>query len=765
MQSCWFVALFFWLPLIAPAFAQETATFTGAGACAECHAQEAERWKTSHHALAMQKASAATVLGDFAHATLTHHGVTAVFSRDGDKFIVRTEGPDGAPHDYEIAYTFGVFPLQQYLIAFPGGRYQALGIVWDSRPKAQGGQGWFPLYPAQISRAGDRLHWTGRDQTWNYQCASCHSTDVKKNYDLAADSYATSWTDIDVACEACHGPGSRHVAWAKNSKQSLREPDHPSENSTMELATKLEPASRSQWQMNPETGIAQRSEPLKSRELDVCAGCHSRRKMIAQDPHAGAAFLDSYLPALLKSGLYYPDGQIDGEVFEYGSFVQSRMYHAGVTCSDCHEPHSLALRAQGNGLCAQCHLPAKFDVAEHYHHPQGSAGAQCVNCHMPSKTYMGVDDRRDHSIRVPRPDLSASIGTPNACTQCHADRTAEWGAQRIAEWFPNGRQTRPHYGVALYAGRIGAANAEPLLDALIADKDQPAIARASALALLAPVASPASEAAIRAALADPSPLVRAAAPRALPAPPTPAMVQAAAPLLSDPVRAVRIETARVLAGVDLRSLTQEQQTAFAAATLELFEAEMIDAERPEAHLNLGLIETKLRHPVEAEDHYRTALRLDPNFAPALVNLADLDRIRGQNQESTELLRKAMAIDPDDADIRHALGLALVRQHNYAEALPELRRAAELAPGNARYAYVYAVALNSTGSPAQAMELLENTHKRHPADRDTLLALVSIARETSDFATALTHALELLALYPTDMQLRMLVLDLEKRQAH
>jgi len=488
--------------------------------------------------------------------------------------------------------------------------------------------------------------------------------------------------------------------------------------------------------------------------------------VISRDPSAGAAFLDSYLPALFEPGLYHADGQIDGEVFEYGSFVQSRMYHAGVICSDCHEPHSLALREQGNGLCAQCHLPAKFDVAGHHHHQQGSAGAQCVNCHMPSKTYMEVDERRDHSIRVPRPDLSASIGTPNACTQCHADRTAEWGAQRIADWFPNGRQTRPHFGVALYAGRIGAANAEPLLDALIAEQDQPAIARASALTLLAPLASPASEAAIRAALADPNPLVRAAAPRAaLPAPPTPAMAQAAAPLLSDPVRAVRIETVRVLAGVDQRSLTPEQQTAFAAATLELFGAEMIDADRPEAYLNLGLLETRLHHPSEAENQYQTALRLDPNFTPALVNLADLDRMRGQNQEGADLLRKAMAIDPDNADIRHALGLALVRQHNYAEAIPELRHASELAPDNVRYAYVYAIALNSIGDGASAMELLENTHKHHPADRDTLLALVSIARETSDFVTALSHALELVALYPTDMQLRMLVLELEKRQAH
>ena len=472
----------------------------------------------------MQKASVTTILGDFANATLTHHGVTTVFSRDGDKFIVRTEGPDGAPHDYEIAYTFGVFPLQQYLIAFPGGRYQALGIAWDSRPKAQGGQRWFPLYPAQILRAGDPLHWTGRDQTWNYQCASCHSTDLKKNYDLAADSYATSWTDIDVACEACHGPGSRHIAWAEaraagSSGPSQAEPNRQPESRDMGLTTKLERASPGQWQMNPETGIAQRVEALNSRELDVCGGCHSRRKVISRHPSAGTAFLDSYLPALLEPGLYHADGQIDGEVFEYGSFVQSRMYHAGVICSDCHEPHSLALREQGNGLCAQCHLPAKFDVAEHHHHQQGSAGAQCVNCHMPSKTYMEVDDRRDHSIRVPRPDLSASIGTPNACTQCHADQTADWGAQRIAEWFPHGRQTRPHFGVALYAGRTGAANAEPLLDALIADQDQPAIARASALALLAPVATPASEAAVKAALADPNPLVRAAVPRALPAAP------------------------------------------------------------------------------------------------------------------------------------------------------------------------------------------------------------------------------------------------------
>lgn len=769
IQTSWFAALLCWLLLLASAFAQDSASFVGAKVCAGCHVAQTEAWASSHHAKAMQEATPATVLGDFANATLSHRGVTTTFSRVGDAFMVWTEGPDGAPRDYQIAYTFGVYPLQQYLIAFPGGRYQALGVAWDSRPKNQGGQRWFHLYPDETIPAGDRLHWTGRDQTWNYMCAGCHSTGVEKNYDLDANAYATAWSDVNVSCEACHGPGSHHIAWATAGGAAGRnplqaEPPASPEIEHVGLTTWLAPANPDRWRMNPETGIARRTAPLDAGELDVCAGCHSRRKVIAKEMPAGGPFLDSYLPALLEPGLYHADGQIDGEVFEYGSFVQSRMHHAGVTCSDCHEPHGLALCAEGNALCAQCHLPAKFDAAAHYHHEPGSAGAQCVNCHMPAKTYMVVDDRRDHSFRVPRPDLTIAIGAPNACASCHADKTTDWAARAVADWFPGGRQTRSHYGVALNAGRTGALDAERQLDQLIADASQPAIARASALALLPRYASPQSEAAIKAALVDPSALVRAAAPRVLSAGSSAAMVGAAAPLLGDPIRAVRIEAARALTGADEQTMTPEQRTAFAAAYLELVASEMIDADRPEAHLNLGLLETRLRRGAEAEAQYQTALRLDPSFAPALVNLADLDRMRGVDQEGAELLRKAMAIEPKNADIRHSLGLALVRQKNYAEALPQLRQANALAPGNARYAYVYAIALNSTGAHEQALDLLEQTHKRHPADRDVLLALVSITRETGDMAAALRHARELVALYPTDMQLRLLVLDLEKRQA-
>ncbi len=751
------------------AHADEPASHVGSEVCSGCHTAEAKLWKGSHHALAMQPATAATVLGDFADTKLEHSGVTTTFSRSGDKLMVRTDGPDGALHEYEIAYTFGVYPLQQYLIAFPGGRLQALGIAWDSRPKEQGGQRWFPLYPDQKLKPGDPLQWTGRDQTWNYQCADCHSTDLKKNYDLAANTYATSWTDLDVGCEACHGPGSRHVAWANSPAAKSAAADI----SRMGLTNWLKSADAGHWEMNPETGIARRPLPNPSplagegrvgvsSELETCAACHSRRKVIAKSPRPGEPLLDGYLPALLEPGLYHADGQIDGEVYEYGSFLQSRMHAAGVTCSNCHDPHSAKLRAEGNALCAQCHLPEKFDVAEHHHHRPGSAGAQCVDCHMPTKNYMVVDIRRDHSLRVPRPDLSTALNTPNACTQCHADRPAQWAAEIVAGWHPGGRRTTPHYGTALRAGRIGAADAVQQLDRLILDRSQPAIARASALPLLAPYASPVSEPAIKAALGDPDPLVRMAAPRALPGIPPPRMVDAAAPLLGDPVRAVRIEAARALAGTDLLALTPEQQTALVKATAELVAAEMVDADRPEAHLNLGLLDLRRRELPEAEKEYRIALRLDPSFVPALVNLADLDRARSMDDEGAELLKKAMAIAPDNADVRYALGLLLVRKHDYPAALDLFRRAHELMPDNAHYAYVFAVALNSSGKVPEASALLEQAHQQHPADRDVLMALVSIARDQRDFAAALGHARELLALDPGNAQLRALVAELERK---
>jgi predicted CXXCH cytochrome family protein len=405
------------------------AEFVGAAKCATCHQGENALWRGSHHQLAMQPAAPSVVLGDFNNASFTNNGITSTFYRSDSKFMVRTNGPDGMLHNYEIAFTFGVYPLQQYLIAMPGGRLQALGIAWDSRPRTHGGQHWFFLYPGQKIAPSNPLHWTGIDQTWNYMCADCHSTNLRKNYTLRTRTYATTYAEIDVACEACHGPGSNHVSWARKQGEWQKFViDHG-------LTIALDERKEVSWPINS-AGEIRRSRPRESeREVQMCARCHSRRSEIYEDYEHGQPVSDDYRVALLDRDLYFRDGQIKGEVYEYGSFIQSRMFHAGVTCSDCHEPHGLRLRAEGNSLCLQCHSAPKYDSPKHHFHTMGSPSAQCVECHMPARTYMVVDTRRDHSLRIPRPDLSVVLGTPNVCNSCHSDKSARWAADSMDKWY------------------------------------------------------------------------------------------------------------------------------------------------------------------------------------------------------------------------------------------------------------------------------------------------------------------------------------------
>ena len=386
-----------------------TPTYVGAERCSQCHAKEGELWRRSNHALAMQKMGEGTVLGDFRDARFSKDGVTSVFSAKG-KYAVRTDGPDGKPQDFDILYTFGVSPLQQYLVPFPNGRLQSLALAWDSRVKGDGGQRWYHLYSNQKVTHDDPLHWTGRNQTWNYMCAECHSTNLRKNYNLAADGYATSRSEINVACEACHGPGSDHMAWAGVKRGSNAGSDANG------LVVNLRPASGS-WALEESNSktLHWKGQTRTETELETCAPCHSRRYPITNNHQPGQPFADSYVPSLLDSGVYYADGQILEEDYEYGSFLQSRMHRLGVTCSDCHNPHSLKLPAANlNSVCAGCHLPDKFNTPKHHHHKAESPGALCANCHMPSKTYMVEHARRDHSFRIPRPDFSVAYGTPNA---------------------------------------------------------------------------------------------------------------------------------------------------------------------------------------------------------------------------------------------------------------------------------------------------------------------------------------------------------------
>lgn len=739
-------------------------TYVGQTQCAECHAAEAQAWRASHHAQAMQPATDGTAQGDFNGTSFTKDGVTSSFFKRDAKFWVRSDGADGQLHDYELLYTFGVFPLQQYLASFPNGRLQSLPLAWDTRRKETGGQRWFHLYPNQVLRNTDPLHWTGRNQVWNYMCADCHSTNLRTNYNAAADGYATTWSEIDVSCEACHGPGSAHVTWAKSHRKDGYKKKEPACGLVVHLGSV-----GGTWAPSgaADKGTLHWQGPARSHnELEVCAPCHSRRHPLTGDYVPGQHFLDAYSPALLEEGIYYADGQILEEDYEYGSFVQSKMYQEGVTCSDCHDPHSGKLQQSSvTATCRQCHSPAQYDTAQHHHHRPGTPAAECVNCHMPTRTYMVVDVRRDHSLRVPRPDLSELYGTPNACNQCHNDKSAKWASEAVARWYGANRRKEPQFVEALDAGRRGLPQSEKLLIALVLDPTKPAIARATALTLLPSYLTPSSLPALQASLSDQDALVRRAAVGALEPLIPQERIRLAAPLLADPIRSVRVEAGRLLAGSPPQLLQGSQKEALDRAVEELIAAELVSAERPENHMDLASLYVQMGRPGEAEKELKTALRLDPAFIPAMVNLADLYRAQKRDEEAKQLLEKAIALAPDAAEPIHALGLLMVRVGRQGDAVELLAKAARLQPTNARYAYVYGVALHTYGKVDQSIDVMKEAHRVRPADRDVLIALITFERDKGDFQSAISYAQQLAQLAPTDPQTTALLADLRRRGNH
>ncbi len=729
--------------------------YVGRAQCAPCHAEQSANWTGSQHDLAMQEATDSSVLGDFNDASFEQFGVVSRFYRQDGKFMVHTEGPDGALQDYPIKYTFGVFPLQQYLIEFPGGRLQALDIGWDSRPKEQGGQRWIHLHPADPVRHDDVLYWTGPNLNWNYMCADCHSTNLRKGYDERSDSYHTTWSEIDVSCEACHGPGSKHVQWAeaKEKGETLEVPD-------MGLTVRLDERVGVAWQIDPATGKAKRSTPRETtKEIQVCARCHSRRSQMTDEAFAGQPFLDAFRPSLLTEGLYHPDGQIQDEVYVWGSLMQSKMYEAGITCSDCHDPHAATVRLPGDVVCYQCHLPDPYATKKHHFHEEGSAGASCVECHMPPTNYMVVDARHDHSFRIPRPDQSIAMGTPNACNKCHADKTAQWAADQVEAWYGKSPEGFQHYAPAFHAAHGQLPGAGRLLQEIAADASQPPIARATALQELGAYPDSAMLARVQQGLGADDPLERLGALGALESFPA-AQRLLAVSLLWDDLKAVRIEAAHLLAALPpQQQLPDQVREKLAQGIQEYIAVQEFNAERPEAQVSLGTLYADQGRVQDAEAAYRVAIGLQPRFIPAYVNMAHLLGGMKREREAEGFLRQGLELNPDSADLYHALGLSLVRQKEIDQATTALARAAELAPDNARYSYVYAVALQSSGKLDEAIKVLETAHRQRPGDLDTLSALVTFSREAGHREAALDYALQLQQLVPDNPSVDQMVRDL------
>ncbi len=618
-------------PLTVTAQTADTPAYVGSAACTDCHRRQADDWQKSHHAMAWTQPNSDTVLGDFDETQFLHRGITTRFGREDGQYVVHTDGPDGSMQRYPVAGVAGLAPLQQYILETEAGRLQSLDVVWDVEEKR-----WYHLYPDQDLPAGDGLHWTGPYKTWNARCAECHATNYDKNFDPKTASYASTQTEIGVGCESCHGPGQAHRDWA------LANGDYDPDR----------------WAGLSGTGFSMDFNTGAEAEIQQCAGCHSRREAFEDGtPLPGTPFHDAYRLSPLREGLYHPDGQILDEVYVYGSFLQSKMYSKGVACTDCHNPHSGERLAKGNAICTQCHSAAgnprfpslpltQYDDPAHHFHPEDSSGAQCKNCHMIERTYMGVDGRRDHSFRVPRPDLSVETTAPNACTDCHDDRTAAWASQTVAAWYPDSRHRGPHFSQVFAPARDNpAAQAEGLLG-IAEHSGLPGIVRASALDLLAPVSTPAIAARGVPLLSDPNPMVRTAAVPLQRAAPTEAAGHLL-PLLQDPMRSVRIAAAREFLGLRIAQMPESATRALGQAMTEWQRSLQNKADFPETQLVMGGIGLTTRNMAAALSAFGEAVEMDPQLVQAWTMIARIQDALGDRQAALETLNRAIAANPED----------------------------------------------------------------------------------------------------------------------
>jgi Flp pilus assembly protein TadD len=695
--------------------------------CKRCHEEVYNTFVDSHHDLAMEIASEESVLGNFDNQIITHLGDAARFYKKDGRYFVYTKGADGSYADFEVKYTFGWTPLQQYLIEFPRGYYQVLPFCWDSQPEELGGQHWFHIYDQERISPDDVLFWTGKQQNWNHVCAECHSTNLKKNFDNRNLTFHTTWTEIDVSCDACHGPSENHLKWAYRDEKGKS----TKRFTNMGYAFSF-PNDSATWDFDMEKGIAYRSKPRNNhQEIELCARCHSRRLQIWEEYIHGEPLMQTHIPEVLTPRLYHVDGQIKDEVYVYASILQSTMYQQGVTCTDCHDPHSMQIKAPANILCATCHLNEKYNNYSHHFHRIDSTGGSCKDCHMPENTYMVVDPRQDHSIRIPRPDLSLKIGTPNACIQCHQDQTNEWAAAWFRKWYGNKYDTIGHFGEIFFSAQQRNPEALDGLIDILNDRDQPEIVRASAIVYMEFIQTRKSISRILSAVSDNSPLVRMTAMQVLGRISGEESLQASLKLMNDPIRAVRYEAVLAYTRTPYSEkagiLRKDQKNRLD----EYIDMLMVNNDQAATHVNLGILYQGENKTDSAMRAYRDALRIDSNSVEAAVNIADLYRASNMDKKGEELLLAFRKKHPDRPEICNALGLLYIRQKKHEEALELFSRSVELEPQNTYYIYIYGVALNSVGKKKEAIEVLQRGFEINPFDYNIAYTLAAIYHEIGD----------------------------------
>jgi tetratricopeptide (TPR) repeat protein len=683
-------------PLLEPE-AQVFARYAGSQSCRECHAAQFESWAKSNHGLAERNVDAAMDTAAFSPERTFHHGTqdSTATQIDG-KPAVKTLGFGDKHAAYTVARVIGHDPLRQYLVEGTGGRMQTLEVAFDPKRNE-----WFDVYGDEDRKPGEWGHWTGRGMNWNAMCANCHNTRLRKNYDEAADTYRTTMAEMSVGCESCHGPMKAHVEWRK------RYPGSKDADPTVKKFT-------------------------RDQVFDTCGFCHARRRELTGDFVPGDSFAQHFhLTTVDESDLYFPDGQIRDELYEYGSFHGSKMHTAGVRCADCHEPHTAKPRLAGNALCLRCHTGAPgqipdstviapvIDPVAHSFHKADSAGAQCVNCHMPVTTYMQRHPRHDHSFPIPDPLLTKEHRVPNACNKCHTDKDADWSLAATEKWWGE-KMKRPSRERAqtVAAARTGTLpSGAPLLTLL---RNEPnAYWKASLIRLLGAWSADAEVSRAFLEYAQhPDPLVRTAAVHALESVGGQfgdAAQKTIARHIEDTERAVRVAAMSAL-----HAAPNFQSRAYR----ELMHAHDLAADQPAGQLQKGAWAHAHGDAACALKHFERAVSWDPYSGGIRNEYAQLLAAMGRTQDVLTQMQEAVRLEPKQAEFRFNLALTWHEAGNTRNAVKEFEEAVRLDSKHARAWYNLGLAQDVLGDSAAAVVSLRKGEAADPRD-----PLIPFARAT------------------------------------
>lgn len=693
--------------------------------CISCHQQQVSDWQKSDHAKAMAVANESNILANFDQVTTSHYSQKAYFYRKQDKYLIDLTEQDKTS-TYEVKYTFGHYPLQQYLVPGNNGKLQVFPFAWDSRPGAEGGQRWYPNYANEDVKPNDRLHWQQPLQNWNGMCADCHSDGLKRNFDAKSNTFNTQWDNINVGCQSCHGKMEHHSGTAyKSTKTQLLDNKQQKQQVLSWLRAPGEKVARLNNSQGQRASTAEKQEHGKF--MNTCFACHSLRTPLTDGFSPNQHLLQQFSPTLLAPPQYHADGQIKEEVYVYGSFLQSKMYAEGVTCLNCHDAHTMKVKTKTNGLCLQCHNAEMYQQESHTRHPLTSEAGQCVTCHMPETTYMGVDARRDHSFKVPRPDLSNSFSTPNVCSNCHKDKSNKWAASKLHTWFGKPKQlssSERNYMTLMH-------NNELPLDqhlALINDTTMPEIKRATALALLPYSTRVLSEYVVKKWVESPLPLIRLATAQIGNLLPDSDKTKSYKKLLDDEFKAVRVAAANQLVSLNLK------QPSFNHALKELLTASEATAWRGEGLFNQALIKLSQQREQEAIEQLELSINIDPYFPASYINLADIYRRLQLVEQEKTLYAKALNNIPNSAELHYSYGMFLIRSGDKPRSVQHFKRAMQYDNSNYQYPYLYALALDSIGQTAKALAALKQLYPKYNYHSELKNLGLSFSQKLADRAS-------------------------------